>query len=124
MLDQLQSLIINIMAQQLKRWESPRSQGRNAKGRGGAARMRQRRKQQQVLRQQLKAQTESQPNTVSEKSISHSQVNKAKKIKRKGRIQSFPFAFVNGHFYLLIRLQVRTDSGAIVAGGGMLLPVS
>lgn len=112
------------MAQQLKRWESPRSLGRNAKGRGGAARMRQRRKQQQVLRQQLKAQTESQANTVSEKSINRSQVNKAKKIKQKGRIQSFPFVFVNGYSYLLIRLQVRTDSGGMVAGSGMFLPMS
>lgn len=101
------------MAQQLKRWESPRSQGRNAKGRGGAARMRQRRKQQQVLRQQLKAQTESQPNTPGQHSVN----------KQKGRIKSFPL-IVSGDFYLLIRLQVRTDSGAIVAGGGMLLPVS
>ncbi|WP_096622434.1 hypothetical protein [Calothrix sp. NIES-3974] len=38
----------------LKRWESPRRQGRNDKGRGGAARQRQLRKQQQQLRQKLK----------------------------------------------------------------------
>lgn len=38
----------------LKRWESPRRQGRNDKGRGGAARQRQLRKQQQKLRQKLK----------------------------------------------------------------------
>lgn len=43
------------MAQQLKRWESPRRQGRNHKGKGGAARMRQLKKQQQRLRKQLKA---------------------------------------------------------------------
>jgi len=42
------------MAQQLKRWESPRRQGRNHKGRGGTARQRQYRKQQQRLRQRLK----------------------------------------------------------------------
>ncbi|MBS0015326.1 MAG: hypothetical protein EA414_05645 [Arthrospira sp. PLM2.Bin9] len=42
------------MAQQLKRWESPRRQGRNHKGKGGAARMRQLKKQQQQLRKQLK----------------------------------------------------------------------
>ena len=41
------------MAQQLKRWESPRRQGRNHKGKGGAARMRQLKKQQQQLRKQL-----------------------------------------------------------------------
>lgn len=39
---------------QLKRWESPRKQGRNSKGKGGAARMRQLKKQQQVLRRKLK----------------------------------------------------------------------
>lgn len=45
---------INIMARQLKRWESPRSQGRNHKGRGGSARHRQRKKQFQRLRITLK----------------------------------------------------------------------
>jgi hypothetical protein len=44
----------NSMARQLKRWESPRKEGRNNKGRGGSARQRQRRKQFQVLRQKLK----------------------------------------------------------------------
>jgi hypothetical protein len=43
------------MAQRLKRWESPRREGRNTKGRGGSARQRQLYKQQQVLRQKLKA---------------------------------------------------------------------
>ena len=33
------------MARQLKRWESPRKEGRNTKGKGGSARQRQRRKQ-------------------------------------------------------------------------------
>jgi hypothetical protein len=42
------------MAERLKRWESPRSQGRNAKGRGGLARVRQLKKQIQVLRKKLK----------------------------------------------------------------------
>lgn len=41
------------MAQRLKRWESPRRQGRNDKGRGGSARQRQIRKQLQTLRQKL-----------------------------------------------------------------------
>ncbi len=44
------------MARQLKRWESPRREGRNDKGRGGSARQRQRRKQFQALRQKLKEQ--------------------------------------------------------------------
>lgn len=38
----------------LKRWESPRRQGRNDKGKGGAARKRQLKKQQQMLRKRLK----------------------------------------------------------------------
>ncbi|MBR8838588.1 MAG: hypothetical protein DSM106950_32460 [Stigonema ocellatum SAG 48.90 = DSM 106950] len=38
----------------LKRWESPRREGRNDKGRGGAARKRQLKKQQQMLRRKLK----------------------------------------------------------------------
>ncbi|AFY69893.1 hypothetical protein Pse7367_1604 [Thalassoporum mexicanum PCC 7367] len=42
------------MAQRLKRWESPRKTGRNIKGRGGTARLRQIKKQQQQLRKKLK----------------------------------------------------------------------
>lgn len=38
----------------LKRWESPRREGRNDKGRGGAARQRQLKKQRQMLRKKLK----------------------------------------------------------------------
>jgi hypothetical protein len=38
----------------LKRWESPRREGRNDKGRGGSARKRQLKKQRQMLRQRLK----------------------------------------------------------------------
>ncbi|TAF02630.1 MAG: hypothetical protein EAZ77_18520 [Nostocales cyanobacterium] len=38
----------------LKRWESPRKQGRNDKGRGGSARQRQLKKQRQMLRNKLK----------------------------------------------------------------------
>jgi hypothetical protein len=47
------------VTQRLKRWESPRRQGRNDKGKGGSARQRQLKKQQQVLRKKLK---ESHPN--------------------------------------------------------------
>lgn len=42
------------MAERLKRWESPRHQGRNHKGCGGQARQRQLKKRQQRLRQKLK----------------------------------------------------------------------
>jgi hypothetical protein len=40
----------------LKSWESPRSEGRNSKGKGGTARARQLKKRQQTLRKLLKAQ--------------------------------------------------------------------
>jgi hypothetical protein len=42
------------MSQRLKRWESPRKQGRNDKGRGGSARKRQLDKRERMLRQKLK----------------------------------------------------------------------
>ncbi|HBB36081.1 MAG TPA: hypothetical protein DDZ80_00260 [Cyanobacteria bacterium UBA8803] len=42
------------MVQRLKRWESPRRQGRNDKGKGGSARQRQLKKQTQMLRKKLK----------------------------------------------------------------------
>ena len=42
------------MAQQLKRWESPRRKGRNRKGKGGSAKQRQYKKRQKRLIQQLK----------------------------------------------------------------------
>ena len=40
--------------QRLKRWESPRREGRNDKGKGGSARARQLKKKMQMLRQRLK----------------------------------------------------------------------
>ncbi|OYQ65986.1 hypothetical protein B9G53_05340 [Pseudanabaena sp. SR411] len=43
------------MSQRLKRWESPRKEGRNDKGKGGSARQRQKKKQLQMLRKKLKA---------------------------------------------------------------------
>jgi hypothetical protein len=48
-------LQLNIMARMLKRWESPRKEGRNDKGKGGSARRRQLKKQTQMLRKQLKS---------------------------------------------------------------------
>lgn len=41
----------------LKRWESPRREGRNNKGKGGAARQRQIKKQTQMMRKKLKGET-------------------------------------------------------------------
>ena len=42
----------------LKRWESPRRQGRNDKGKGGSARNKQLKKRQQTLRNKLKGNRE------------------------------------------------------------------
>lgn len=44
----------------LKRWESPRREGRNDKGKGGSARQRQLRKKFQTLRQKLQDQSDDQ----------------------------------------------------------------
>ncbi len=41
------------MARLLKRWESPRREGRNHKGKGSSARQRQLKKQTQMLRKKL-----------------------------------------------------------------------
>lgn len=51
------------MAQQLKRWESPRRSGRNHKGQGGAARARQIKKQHRQMLKRLKANELSQAET-------------------------------------------------------------
>ena len=53
------------MVQRIKRWESPRRQGRNHKGKGGSARRRQLKKRNQMLRQKLKntAQVDNQDKT-------------------------------------------------------------
>ncbi|MBE9229386.1 hypothetical protein IQ264_28685 [Phormidium sp. LEGE 05292] len=56
------------MARQLKRWESPRKEGRNDKGKGGSARARQLKKQQQMLRKKLKEQSEDQKANQNQKS--------------------------------------------------------
>ena len=50
-------LSISYMSQRLKRWESPRKEGRNDKGKGGSARQRQLKKRTQMLRQKLKDQS-------------------------------------------------------------------
>lgn len=47
------------MAQQLKRWESPRRKGRNDKGHGGSARQRQLRKQFKTLKKKLNQENKS-----------------------------------------------------------------
>lgn len=54
------------MAQQLKRWESPRKPGRNHKGRGGTARQRQLQKRNQSLRKRLSASAQDKSNSSGE----------------------------------------------------------
>ncbi len=57
----------------LKRWESPRRQGRNDKGKGGAARQRQLKKQQQMLRKKLKGDVKpSSPGQINERGLNPS----------------------------------------------------
>jgi hypothetical protein len=68
------------MAQQLKRWESPRREGRNDKGRGGSARQRQKRKQTQALRQKLK-----QDNLPKQSNPTPASPSQSHQIKLKGR---------------------------------------
>jgi hypothetical protein len=55
---QFRKLDLKTMAQQLKRWESPRNPGRNQKGRGGSARQRQLKKQHKRFLKQLKAEAQ------------------------------------------------------------------
>ena len=70
----------------LKRWESPRKQGRTYKGKGGTARKRQLKKRQQMLRKRLKG---------------NSQDNDS--INRQGEEkQSSPYFFL-----IFIRLQIK-----------------
>lgn len=50
------------MGRQLKRWESPRREGRNDKGKGGAARHRQLQKRNRMLSQKLKGNSQNNNN--------------------------------------------------------------
>ncbi|NJK77540.1 MAG: hypothetical protein HC942_31060 [Microcoleus sp. SU_5_6] len=89
----------------LKSWESPRSEGRNSKGKGGSARARQLRKQQQTLRKQLKARDaefkDSQNNKSSNRSNNRSNNRSSNRSSNKGRETniSFPY-FLSLYFYL------------------------
>ena len=82
------------MAQYMKRWESPRRQGRNDKGKGGSARSRQLKKRQQVLRNKLKPESGNQNN----------QSNQSQSEQRgKGKSKN-PFPLCLG-----LDLKIRTD---------------
>ena len=84
----------------LKSWESPRSEGRNSKGKGGSARARQLKKQQQTLRKQLKVQHDR------PKDRPNQQQNQQQKYQGKETDNSFPY-FVC--FCCSIPLNVRTN---------------
>ena len=86
----------------LKSWESPRSEGRNSKGKGGSARARQLKKQQQTLRKKLKAQHDRQnyqPN--------HQQNHQGKETN-----SSFPY-FLSFCYSILLNVRTNRASNAI-----------
>ena len=98
-------VVQTIKNMRLKSWESPRSEGRNSKGKGGSARARQLKKQQQTLRKQLKAQ--------------HDRPNQQQNQQGKETDNSFPY-FVS--FCCSIPLNVRTNRASNGLRRGLLLP--
>jgi hypothetical protein len=78
------------MAQRLKRWESPRRQGRNNKGRGGSARQRQLKKQTQLLRKKLKEQDK----------------GESRQQQKRGKV-NFPLFFLRSKSIVGLRLLLR-----------------
>jgi hypothetical protein len=84
------------MARQLKRWESPRREGRNDKGRGGTARKRQRQKQLKNLAKKLKqGEPDSSTRTSQHKFSQHKSDTNQKK--REGRDQ-----LISSLFYVML----------------------
>src|SRR4028119_525734 len=102
-------VVQTIKNMRLKSWESPRSEGRNSKGKGGSARARQLKKQQQTLRKQLKVQHD-RPNDRPNQQQNH---------QGKETDNSFPF-FVS--FCCSIPLNVRTNRASKGLGLRLLLP--
>lgn len=103
-------VVQTIKNMRLKSWESPRSEGRNSKGKGGSARARQLKKQQQTLRKQLKAQHDRQ----------NHQPNHQPNHQGKETDNSFPF-FVS-FCCCSIPLNVRTNRASNARLRGLLLP--
>ena len=106
-------VVQTIKNMRLKSWESPRSEGRNSKGKGGSARARQLKKQQQTLRKQLKAQHDRPQNRPNQQQ-NHQQNHQGKETDN-----SFPF-FVS--FCCSIPLNVRTNRASNRLRRGLLLP--
>ncbi len=82
----------------LKRWESPRKQGRNDKGKGGSARQRQLKKQQQMLRKKLKGEEK-----VNEKPDKNKQNNQDGRIRERDK-------FLLSYFLLFFQDKSRFKS--------------
>lgn len=72
-----------IMTQRLKSWESPRRQGRNDKGKGGSARLRQIKKQMKLLRRKLKGETITKQTKIKSDQTDHFQNYDGSKIETK-----------------------------------------
>ena len=106
-------VVPTIKNMRLKSWESPRSEGRNSKGKGGSARARQLKKQQQTLRKQLKAQHD-RPNE-----RQNHQQNQQQNHQGKETYNSFPY-FVS--LCCSIPLNVRTNRASNARRRGLLLP--
>lgn len=82
------------MTQRLKSWESPRREGRNDKGKGGAARRRQIKKQMKLLRRKLKGETiskQNQSNSNQTQKLSSKQFNIKAILKRSEGKNTLPF---------------------------------
>lgn len=96
------------MAQRLKRWESPRREGRNDKGRGGSARKRQRQKQLKLLAKKLKAQDQRSPDS------KHSQSNHLPKEGRDLTISSLFYNRSYPNYGVLLSITIVSRSTAWV----------
>ncbi len=106
-------VVQTIKNMRLKSWESPRSEGRNSKGKGGSARARQLKKQQQTLRKQLKVQQD-RPQDRPNHQQNHQQNHQGKETDN-----SFPY-FLS--FCCSIPLNVGTNRASNARLGGLLLP--
>ena len=106
-------VVQRIKNMRLKSWESPRSEGRNSKGKGGSARARQLKKQQQTLRKQLKVQQD-RPNQQQNQQQNHQKNHQGEETDN-----SFPY-FVS--FCCSIPLNVRTNRASDGLRRGLLLP--
>ena len=82
------------MAQRLKRWESPRREGRNDKGKGGSARQRQKQKQMKLLRQKLKDNSKGSNGSNSSNSNGSHSKTKTNPTKRGKRPNALPPLFI------------------------------